>query len=349
MTETVGDWGEKRVVALISETFGPLHGAAAQLGIGDDAAVVTPPYGQSVAISTDRVPGDLLALRLGLMGLHDLGRYLVEVNVSDVVAMGAEPCGVLLNMGMPPDFAIADLRDLLDGIKDRAQELRVPVLGGDTKVAARLDLVGVAFGTVPWESVVRRSGAAEGDLLFVTGPLGGFGAALAYFYREDRTKSLPGALEDRLLESLIRPSCRADLVQSIRHSCTACIDITDGLGGALRELELASHCEFDIDFASIPLHEGVEPVATILGLNPAEILFSIGLDLELLGCCPPSMLPTGFHGIGMTRVKTGLGSLVANAGVLSRLPPDSFEHFSHDARSFIAGGQGLGDSGQSFS
>ncbi|MFE9579859.1 thiamine-phosphate kinase [Nocardia sp. NPDC006044] len=336
MSETIGDWGEKRLVAELGRIIG--QGADAIVGIGDDAAVVDFPHPNALVVSTDRVPGDLLAWRLELISPYELGRYLVEVNVSDIIAMGATPHAFLLNLGFPAAYPVEDFFDLIRGAAERATELGAPIVGGDTKSAASPELVGVAIGYVKRSRMVTRRGAMPGDVLAVSGPVGGFGAAITYYYRRDRDLKLDETTEVELRRCLTRPVARVDLAALLFDSCTACIDITDGLAESIRELERAASCEFEIDLALIPLHPAVQMVADLLAIDPYEIALGIGLDLELL-CTVRADFPLlpGMTSIGHAHESRGLGSQVKSGNELSPLTSLGFQHFSADAATFIAG------------
>ena len=332
MKETVVDWGEKRIIQELMSGVALLPGT---IGIGDDAAVLHIPSGESLAISTDRVPSDLIAARLGFIKPKQLGRYVVEVNISDLIAMGAQPMGFLLNLGLPPEYLIEDLQELLTGVINRGNDLGAPLVGGDTKESGQLELVGIAIGHLPLNDAVRRSGASPGDRLLVSGSIGGFGAALAYFLRKDISVSLPPEVENVLIQLLVEPVARIDLLEIVRGTCTACIDITDGFGEAVAELERAGSCEFDIDSHLIPIHPVVEQVADLLKVSSIELSFGIGLDLQLLCCVPPTSEIPGMFQIGVARAKTGRGSQVLIDGKSQSLPTNRYQHFKADAAKYV--------------
>lgn len=334
--ETLADWGERRLVRELRRLIGDAPDGI--IGVGDDAAVIPIPIGSSMVASTDRVPGDHMAIRLGFMGPAELGRYVVEVNVSDIVAMGALPAGFLLNLGLPPDYLVEDFFSLVMGAAKRGKELGSPLVGGDSKSSSSVQVVGVALGYVPRERAVRRRGAAPGDGLFVSGPVGGTGAALAYFVRPPAGGSLSAEAESALRGKLTRPRARIDLAPLLYGTCNAVVDITDGLAESVRELERESECEFEIDWEALPLHSSVRDVAELLRVDPCDLVFGIGLDLELLFCSSHQAPIPGCTRIGEVVAPLGGGSWLKVGGERRRLPGAGFEHFRSDAAQYVVRG-----------
>lgn len=280
---TVSDLGEKRIIREIVKPLNP--DADSLVGIGDDAAVVKFPTGSDLVISCDKIPEDLLAIQFGLMDAHHHGRYLAMVNLSDIAAMGAKPLGLLLTLALPADFDLDYLREFVAGFHAGGAEWDARVVGGDTGWGSVLCLSATAFGTIEGEPL-RRSGARAGDELFVTGPVGGFGTALAYFgVARPRGLLLGAADEAWLLDRLIRPQARVAIGLELKRLgvCTSCIDITDGFGQSLREIADASCVGLEVRWSDLPLHRTTLEVAAFLERPPQDLVFGIGLDLELVG------------------------------------------------------------------
>jgi thiamine-monophosphate kinase len=337
----VSDLGEKR---LLREVVKPLLPTIADgIGAGDDAAVVPFPAGCRLVVSSDKIPGDLLAIQFGLMTAREHGRYLVAVSVSDIAAMGATPLGVLLTLALTPDFSVEYLRELIAGAVEAGESWGAPILGGDTGSATAICLSSAAFGYVSAERALTRGGACVGDLVAVSGPVGAFGAALAYFAAKSDGAAPPLAAEivEGLRQRLVQPAPRVDLAARLldRGWCTACMDITDGLGQSLAEIGEASGIGFEIDAASVPVHSLATAVAEAMGLDPYELAFSIGLDLELLVTVSPDhvddarrcgLIPFGSVHAGRTIEFERVGHPT------SGLPGRGWEHFSGNVRDFVA-------------
>jgi thiamine-monophosphate kinase len=329
---TVGDLGERQVVSRIRQILGAVPDG--YVGAGDDAAVVPVDAGSNVVVSTDRVPTDLIALQLGLMSHSELGRYLVDVNVSDLVAMGAKPIGFLLNLALPPSFGVTELDELVTGVAERGRELGAFVVGGDCKEADTPQYVGVALGSVLPDEFVTRSGAALGDRVYVTGVVGGHGAALAYFCRQEQGPELPAAQVKELHECLVRPKARTDLTQYLYSTCTSCIDVSDGLGDSLRELGRESQQSFEVDADLIPLHPMVVEVSELIQVDPLEIAFGIGLDLQLLYTANgPTYVPDS-TAIGSV-IEQSAGHRLQAHGRTVPIPGRGYQHLVKDATDFV--------------
>jgi thiamine-monophosphate kinase len=333
--ETLGAIGEKRFIRKLKELVPPPpHG----LGIGDDAAIVPIGPDREAVLSVDRVPSDLLALRLGVMDWYSYGRYLAEVNLSDIAAMGGVPHALLLAVAVPDSFLVSDLCQLVTGFAERGHAVGAPLVGGDTKCAPEPSFTATAVGSVPRGQALQRRTSQPGDRLFVSGTVGGFGAALSYLTRPDPTLSLPESVERSLLDRLLMPTARLELGGELVSSgrCTSCIDVSDGMRQALVDLAADSECEFDVDGRAVPLHPGVEPVARLLDLDPMAIAFGIGLDLELLGTWSGQDLPVATTEIGVARARSGIGHRLLTPKGSSPLPGRGWEHFSGDAATFVS-------------
>ena len=140
--------------------------------------------------------------RLDWISWRDLGYRAAAVNISDLSASGAEPEGLIVSVGLPGDSALDDVIELYEGIR----EAGVPVLGGDTTAAERVYLSLTALGRS--ERVPGRGGAKPGDLIVVTGPLGGAGAA----FREQR---------------FLRPPIRTEEGRDLARTAHAMLDVSD--------------------------------------------------------------------------------------------------------------------------
>jgi thiamine-monophosphate kinase len=338
---TVGDLGEKQLIAQVVRSLAPplAHG----IGIGDDAAVLQPPTDAEVVVSTDRVPTDLLALRFGLMSPRDLGAYLAEVNISDIVSMAARPAGLLLNIGVPSDFLVSDFREFLEGFIEAGLSHGAPLIGGDTGYAPVPTYSATALGWIPRDGALRRGGAKPGDTVAVTGSLGGFGAALVYFSsrRAGRVEALPQESERRLLDALVKPKARSDLLAGVLSEAyvSAAMDITDGLGQTLQEFAEAAGAGIDIFAPQIPVDAVALEVANLTGIPLLEILFGIGLELELVLALSPQspgeIADTAPIGV-LTDSREDI-RLIDRDGRFAALPGKKWEHFQGDPEDLIAG------------
>jgi thiamine-monophosphate kinase len=197
--------------------------------------------------------------RLDWISWRDLGFRAAAVNLSDLAASGAEPDGLIVTLAAPPDTAVEDVLELYSGIA----EAGVPVVGGDTSRADRLVLSVTALGRS--ERVPGRGGARPGDMLVVTGPLGGAGAA----FREGR---------------YVRPPLRLAEGRRLARHAHALMDVSDGLARDAGHIAARSGVRCVIDLERVPLAPG----ATVADLG-------FGEDYELLAAVAD---PDGFAVIG---------------------------------------------------
>jgi thiamine-monophosphate kinase len=208
--------------------------------------------------------------RFDLLDWRELGFRAAAVNISDLSASGAEPLALVVTLAAPKlDGAIA----FYEGIA----EAGVPVRGGDTTKADSVVVSVTALGRA--ERVPGRAGAQPGDLLVVTGPLGGAGAA----FREGR---------------LERPPIRTAEGRELARVAHAMLDLSDGLGLDAGHIANRSGCKVVIDLDRVPLSSG----ATLVDV-------SFGEDYELLAATPD---PLGFPVIG--RCEEGSGVEPAGLG-----------------------------------
>jgi len=192
------------------------------VGIGDDAAVLAPPAGQQLVVTTDNL----------VEGVHfapgtdpaAIGQKALAVNLSDLAAMGAEPAWFLLNLTLPqPDAAW--LEKFCAGLFAIASAHRVQLVGGNI-ARGPLNVAIEAHGFVPEGEALRRAGARPGDSIYVTGELGD--AALALRHRLG-TQPLPESDFAAVRERLDRPTPRVREGQLLRRFASSAIDISDGL------------------------------------------------------------------------------------------------------------------------
>jgi thiamine-monophosphate kinase len=237
------------------------------VGIAHDAAEIG-----GLVVTQDALVENV-HFRFDLLSWRELGFRAAAVNLSDLAASGAEPLALIVSLGLPDAAAVENVIELYEGLNEPGVEIR----GGDTTRADSVVLSVTALGRS--ERVPGRDGALPGDLLVVTGPLGGAGAA----FREGRLALPPLRLEE------------GRRLATVAH---AMLDLSDGLGPDARRIAERSGCRLVIDLDAVPLGEGA---------TPADLEF--GEDYELLAATPD---PLGFPVIG--RCEEGSGVDVELAG-----------------------------------
>jgi thiamine-monophosphate kinase len=248
-------------------------------GIEHDAAVV-----EGLVVTQDALV-EGVHFRFDLLSWRELGFRAAAVNVSDLAASGAEPVALIVSLGLPGGAAVGDVIELYEGLA----EAGVPVRGGDTTRADGVYLSVTALGRA--ERVPGRAGARPGDLVVVTGPLGGAGAA----FRAGR---------------LLRPPVRVAEGRRLAAVATAMLDLSDGLAPDAGHLAERSGCRLAIELERVPLAEG----AAVADLG-------FGEDYELLATTPDAL---GFAVIG--RVEEGDGVSLTLDG--EPTPLSGWDHFA---------------------
>lgn len=314
----ISAFGEKR---LIAEFVRPLFNREDKLGgVGDDCAMLHSDAGGVGAgdwlFSTDRVPADLTAFRLGILDHRGLGRYLACLNLSDIAACGGRPLALLLNLGLPADFPYTSFTALCKGFGDAAAEYGAEVLGGDMTWSQDISISATSIGRAEPGGPLTRRGARPGDSVFVSKAAGLTPAAFAYYLRAvPAGLTLPANVVAHIdmQFTAIAPEVHLGLALAQSGVCTACLDNTDGLGQSLIELAAASSSAIVVEPDWIAAHQLVWSVARLLGEDIQKLIFGAGADFALVGtlrgswksACASELLGRPVDVIG--RVESGSG------------------------------------------
>jgi thiamine-monophosphate kinase len=240
------------------EFLGELERRGLIVGVEHDAAQI-----DGLVVTQDALV-EGVHFRFDLVDWHELGYRAAAVNLSDLAASGAEPIALVVSLAAP---SLDDAIELYEGLNEPG----VPIRGGDTTRADAVVISVTALGRA--KRVPGRAGARPGDLLVVTGPLGGAGAAFS-------------------ARHLARPPLRLDEGRRLATVAHAMIDISDGLGPDAGHIAERSGCRLAIDLDRVPLAEGA---------TAADLEF--GEDYELLAATPDAL---GFPVIGRCEEGSGV-------------------------------------------
>ena len=255
---------------------------------GDDAAVTEPAPG-AAAVTVDAV-GEGVHFSRPAFTPEASGRKALATALSDLAAMGAEPGEAYVVLGAAADEDEQALLGVADGLAEVALRDGVSVAGGDFVRAPQLFLSVTCVGyEQPGVPLVTRSGARVGDVVAVTGQLGG-GAAALRLLEGYEPSGLASVAVERLLAYQLDPKPRLAEGRALAAAgATAMIDISDGLGADAGHLADASGVSLSIELQTLPLAEGI--AAVLGGSRAAErVAASGGEDYELLATIPPERL-----------------------------------------------------------
>jgi thiamine-monophosphate kinase len=307
-------------------------GGHVAVGIGDDASV-TSPAGQTVTTVDAIVEG--VHFERAWSDARSITHKALATALSDVAAMAADPGEVYVTVGLPPDADRGFCFALADALVELATGWDVVLAGGDTVSSPTLFMAVTAVGHLPRdEAALTRSGARPGDVVAVTGRLGGAGAGLLLLGGRAAGATLPEPVRERLVGRQLRPDPLLAVGRSLRGlGVTALIDVSDGLGTDLAHIAMASGVAITVDAGLVPFEPGLAEVAAAAGRDPLELALGAGEDYELAMTLPADRFDevsgvVGRAGVRLSvlgRVSDGEGVRLVSDG--SPVPmPHGFEH-----------------------
>ena len=267
-----------------------IQNASTIVGVGDDAAVIDH-FGKQTVITTDLL---IEGVHFDLMytPLKHLGYKSVVVNLSDIYAMNAMPTQITISLGISNKFSVEALEEFYEGVYAACAAYDVDLIGGDTTTSQKGFIISVtAIGEVSPDKFVKRSGAKKGDLICVSGDLGGAYLGLILLEREKKVYlEAPGVQPDLENESYIvgrvlKPEARKDIIDFFAANeitPTSMIDISDGLSSEILHLCKQSEAGAVLYEEKIPVHEQAKQFAYKLEVDPTACALSGGEDYELL-------------------------------------------------------------------
>lgn len=262
-------------------------GKGVELGIGDDCAILNPPAGSQLVVSTDTL----------ISGVHfpektsafDIGFKSLAVNLSDLAAMGANPLWFTLCITLP-DKNTQWVESFCSGMAELIQQTGIHLVGGDT-TKGPLSISIHVTGAVSKGEALRRHGASVGDDVYVSGVVG-HGAAGLKMALSGLVASGDKCLDERQLVALQRfnrPQPRIALGEALRGIATSCIDVSDGLFADLQHVLSASGVGACLALASIPVSEAIAGLFPDRSEREKRLLAcNAGDDYELCFTVPES-------------------------------------------------------------
>lgn len=340
--------GELALLRRIRDRAAQIPGAGVRLGIGDDCALIGPRRGEELAITTD-LSIDGRHFRLDWHPPEIVGHRTLSRGLSDLAAMGARPVAAFLSLGVPRELvrrtkarSMTWVDRFYEGFLALAQQYKTPLAGGDLAESPVAVADIVLVGAVPQGKALLRSGARLGDLLYVTGKLGGAAAGLARLSQIMASVKPPSARRGNLNQKSLRATGKPDaaleahlhpqprVVQGLwlgRHGlATAALDLSDGLSTDLNHLCEESGVAAEVEAAAMPVHPGATVAQALHGGEDYELLFTAR---------PGTRIPRAIAGIPVTQIGRIIGRKPGKPAVslhtehgLQPLEAQGWEHFS---------------------
>ncbi len=305
MKDDTGINSEVELIARMATVFAGSD-SNVMTGIGDDAAVIRPPNpgGDYLLVTSDMLLEEVHFSRRWAEPVQ-IGRKAAACNLSDIAAMGGKARWMFVSLALPANVSTRWTLSLCEGIARECRSHKVTVAGGDTCKGDKIVISITLLGSVGPRNLCLRSQAQVGDLLVVTGPLGGSAAGLAML----RSGLEP---DPYLAAKHLTPGCRLDIAGRIAPLANAMIDISDGLASETGHICRQSGVGALIRAAAIPFEKPVVEAAGMLGCDHLQWALAGGEDFELLFTIPPqkfSLLASTVAGL------VCIGEIVSEPGV----------------------------------
>jgi thiamine-monophosphate kinase len=301
------------------------------LPIGDDAAAFRTRPGFLILVSTDALV-EGTHFDLSYCSAEDVGWKALAVNLSDIAAMGGTPLYVTTSVALPRKDAADFVSRFYRGLRVIAREHLVTLIGGDTCRSTRgLFLDVTVIGEVKPAHMLTRRGAKPGDLLYVTGELGGSSIGLELLSRSRKPVPRSAAIRRHLRP---QPRCAAGRFLAERKLASAMIDLSDGLSTDLGHLCEHSGVGALVETSQLPLAKIHGRQRRLLPKALLHYALHGGEDYELLFAVPQHLsrrVPRQIDGLPVHRI----GHMTRPSGIWlldgqgkHRLQPGGFDHFA---------------------
>jgi thiamine-monophosphate kinase len=305
----LGPGAEFDLIRALIGRWGPLA-----VGIGDDAAVVDLPRGERLVVSTDAAV-EHVHFRREWLSVPEIGYRAVAAALSDLAAMAATPRGVLISL-VVADPAASELAQLADGIGEAVRDAGTVVRGGNVARGHELGITTTVLGSV--YAPLTRSGARPGDVLAVTGALGGPAAAL----RALRSGTAPA---EPVRSRFVRPRPRlAEARWLAARGAVACVDLSDGLAGDASHLAAASAVGLEVEVERVPVFAGASGDDALAGGEEYELLIASRAPIDDAAFAERFGIPLTVIG-RVTERDSGIRFTRAGRRVAA---PRAYDHFS---------------------
>ena len=266
LSATMTDLGEKGFLARLLPSLSV--DARFVNGFGHDASVIDLGLERDLVMKIDRAATPIASLN-GWADYRVWGRIAVTANCSDILAVGGEPKGFMLSLSIAAATPASMAEEIIRGAAEECERCGIVFLGGDTKEAVGVNIVGSAIGTIPKGRHHDRLQGRPGDLLVLAGQLGGFLGG----YRQCVSQDPSGEALRYLCEpsAAWREARALSQIAGIRSAC----DLSDGLASSVRQI-VAAGAGAVLEFASLPFHGLAIGNAAERGADLLNYAFGVG-------------------------------------------------------------------------
>ncbi len=269
------------IIGTFARRFGKKNNKNIIASINDDDCAVMRIGKEEIVISSDYLNANPIALEFKIATYFDIGKLLVAANLSDLCGSGAKPLAFLASLMFDKTKASQHKAlELMSGISTELNKLKVPLVGGDTKLGNSDAFCGTAIGfKEKGTKLFLKNAARAGDSIWVSGKIGSVAAAIDIL----QEKSAP-ALKKWARNKIITPSL--PLVKSRKAAKTKLVnggtDLSDGLGSDLAELCRSSGVGAIVDVSKIPVDKNVSRFCAKKGTAPWKYALTIGGDFQFI-------------------------------------------------------------------
>ena len=289
------------------------------IGIGDDAAVVKTKKGLEILTTDCLVEGD--HFKKDWFTPQQIGMKAIEINVSDVAAMGGIPKYVLVSLCLPEDIDVDFVEDMYKGMWKTCGKYNIEIIGGNMTHSKQIIISITLTGEVSRKNLLLRSGAKIGDYIFVSGPIGNGRAGLRVFQEN---------LEDfgQVKKKYLEPRARLDFALKIAPYVNSMIDISDGLAPEIKHICDESKCGAIIYKEKIPINDDVKSTARALNEDEYNYALFGGEDFELVYTVTKNNLKN-VQGYIVGEIVKGNEINLQDRGITKIIKEKGYDHFSN--------------------
>ena len=289
------------------------------IGIGDDAAIIKTKKGLQVLTTDCLVEGD--HFRKDWFTPIQIGMKAIEINVSDIAAMGGIPKYVLVSLSLPKDLSVKFVDELYKGMWKACDKYNIDIIGGNMSHCDTIVISITLIGEVENRNLSLRSGAKPGDLIFVSGNLGNGRAGLRLFQ-----KKIKGF--DEVKKRYLEPKAKLKIAWKLAPFINSMEDISDGLASEIKHICNESKCGAIIYKEKIPILDEVRSSACKLGDDVHDYALYGGEDFELVYTVSKNNL-NKINGFLIGKIKKNKGIKLSSQDKEEIIKAKGYDHFNN--------------------